>query len=215
MSARTLLSAIALVWPMVLAAPAIAQTTTYTKLNIKGRVQLEVPSDWTISDGQDRTRVRELAEKLGVFPELHTASFAAQSYPAPSRTMVRVSFIPLDPPLSQTEMRQAIQTNGPQLLKSMADEWHAESPMMWAALAKQGIQEVGKSAVAFEAIGGQTALVISYGRTTRASTAEWMKVTQYHVVLGPEKALITLSHIEGDEQAIAVRNQLKSSIVIR
>lgn len=215
MSARTLLSAVSLVWPIVVAAPAIAQTTSYTKLNIKGRVQLEVPSDWTISDGQARKQVKELAEKLGVFPELHTASFAAQSYPAPSRTMVRVSFIPLDPPLSQTEMRQAVQANGPQVLKSMADQWHAESPAMWAALAKQGIKEIGQSALRFETIGGQTAVVISYGRTTRASPTESMRVSQYHVALGDEKALITLSHIDGDAQAVAVRNRLKDSITIR
>jgi len=42
-----------------------------------------------------------------------------------------------------------------------------------------------------------------------------MRVTQYHVPLGAEKALITLSHIEGDQQAIAAHNRLKTSLVIR
>jgi hypothetical protein len=42
-----------------------------------------------------------------------------------------------------------------------------------------------------------------------------MRVAQYHVPLGAEKALITLSYIEGDQQAIAAHNRLKNSIVIR
>jgi hypothetical protein len=35
------------------------------------------------------------------------------------------------------------------------------------------------------------------------------------VPLGAEKALITLSYIEGDQQAIAAHSRLKSNIVIR
>jgi hypothetical protein len=59
------------------------------------------------------------------------------------------------------------------------------------------------------------ALIIRYARTSTANPAETMRVTQYHVPLGAEKALITLSYIEGDPQAIAAHNRLKNSIVIR
>ena len=39
----------------VVALPVAAQTAGYTKLNVKGRVQLEIPSDWTISpDGHPK-----------------------------------------------------------------------------------------------------------------------------------------------------------------
>ncbi|MEI6117323.1 MAG: hypothetical protein WCP99_22510, partial [Burkholderiales bacterium] len=62
---------------------------------------------------------------------------------------------------------------------------------------------------------GQTALVISYGRTSSVNSTETMRVTQYHVPLGTEKALITLSYIEGDQQAIVAHTRLKHSIVIR
>ena len=129
--------------------------------------------------------------------------------------MVRVSFIPMEPPLTQADVRQEVQASKQQVLKDVADVWREESPTMWAGLAKNGVKEVGRPRFAVEPIGGQTALIISYGRTSTANPAETMRVTQYHVPLGPEKALITLSYIEGDQPAIAAHNRLKSSIVIR
>ncbi|MCO4240593.1 hypothetical protein ACFOW3_05310 [Acidovorax facilis] len=215
MNARTILTNLCLCWLAAVALPVVAQTAGYTKLNVKGRVQLEIPSDWTISDAEQRKRVKELGEKLVGIPTQHTASLAAQSYPAPSRTMVRVSFIPMEPPLTQTDVRQEVQANKQQVLQDLADVWREESPTMWAGLAKNGVKEVGRPRFAVEPIGGQTALIISYGRTSTANPAETMRVTQYHVPLGAEKALITLSYIERDPQASAAHNRLKSSIVIR
>jgi len=197
------------------ALPVAAQPIEYTKLNVKGRVQLEIPSDWAISDAGQRKRVKELGEKLLGTSSQHTASLAAQSYPIPSRAMVRVSFIPMDPPISQGDVRDEVGANKQQVLQDLAEGWNEESPMMWAGLAKNGVKEVGRPRFAVEPIGGQTALVISYGRTSTANPAETMRVTQYHVLLGAEKAMITLSHIEGDPQAIAAHNRLKSSILIR
>lgn len=215
MKAKTLFTTLCLCLLSVVALPVAAQTAGYTKLNVKGRVQLEIPSDWTISDAEQRKRVKELGEKLVGVPALHTASLAAQSYPAPSRTMVRVSFIPMEPPLTQADVRQEVQANKQQVLKDLADVWRDESPTMWAGLAKNGVKEVGRPRFAAEPLGGQTALIISYGRTSTANSAETMRVTQYHVPLGAEKALITLSYIEGDPQATAAHNRLKNSIVIR
>jgi len=197
------------------ALPVGAQTTGYTKLNVKGRVQLEIPSDWTISDAEQRKRAKELGEKLVGIPTQHTASLAAQSYPAPSRTMVRVSFIPMEPPITQGDVRQEVQANKRQVLKDLADTWRGGASTMWAGLAKNGVKEVGRPSFAIEPIGGQIALIISYGRTSTANPAETMRVTQYHVLLGAETALITLSYIEGDPQATAVHSRLKNSIVIR
>ncbi|WP_454258637.1 hypothetical protein [Pseudoxanthomonas mexicana] len=197
------------------ALPVIAQTAGYTKLNVKGRVQLEIPSNWAISDAEQRRRVKEFAEKVTGVATEHVASLSAQSYPAPSRVFVRVSFISMEPPLTQTDVRQEVQANKQQVLQDLADVWREESPTMWAGLAKNGVKEVGRPRFAVEPIGGQTALIISYGRTSTANPAETMRVTQYHVPLGAEKALITLSYIEGDPQATAAHNRLKSSIVIR
>lgn len=215
MNSKTLFTALCLCLLSASALPVAAQTAGYTKLNVKGRVQLEIPSDWMISDAEQRKRVKELGEKLVGVPTQHTASLAAQSYPAPSRTMVRVSFIPMEPPITQADVRQEVQANKQQVLRDLADTWREESPTMWAGLAKNGVKEVRRPRFAVESIGGQTALIISYGRTSTANPAETMRVTQYHVPLGTGKALITLSYIESDPQAIAAHNRLKSSIVIR
>jgi hypothetical protein len=215
MNTKTLFTTLFLFLLSAVALPVFAQTAGYTKLNVKGRVQLEIPSDWTISDAEQRKRVKELGEKLAGVPIQHTASLAAQSYPAPSRTMVRVSFIPMDPPITQTDVRQEVQANKQQVLRDLADTWREESPTMWAGLAKNGVREVGRPHFSVEPIGGQTALIISYGHTSTANPAETMRVTQYHVPLGAEKVLITLSYIESDPLATSAHNRLKNSILIR
>ena len=192
-----------------------AQTVGYTKLNVKGRVQLEIPADWTISDAEQRKRVKEWGEKVTGIPTQHVASLSAQSYPAPSRMFVRVSFIPMEPPITQPALRQEVQANKQQVMKDMEESWREESPTMWAGLAKNGVKEVGRSSVAIEPFGGQIAMVIRYGRTSTANPAETMRVSQYHVPLGSEKALITLSYIDSDSQAIAAHNRIKTNLVIR
>ena len=215
MNAKAVFTTLCLCLLSAVALPVVAQTAGYTKLNVKGRVQLEVPSDWTISDAEQRRRVKEFSEKLTGIAIDHVASLSVQSYPAPSRMFVRVSFIPMEPPITQADVRQEVQANKQQVLRDLAETWREESPTMWAGLAKNGVKEVGRPRFAVEPIGGQTALILSYGRTSTANPAETMRVTQYHVPLGAEKALITLSYIESDPQATAAHNRLKSSIVIR
>jgi hypothetical protein len=103
---RTIFSALCFCLLASVALSVAAQSAGYTKLNVKGRVQLEVPSDWTISDAEQRRRVKEFAEKVTGVATEHVASLSAQSYPAPSRVFVRVSFIPMEPPLTQADVRQ-------------------------------------------------------------------------------------------------------------
>ncbi len=128
--AKTTFTALCFCLLAAVALSAAAQSAGYTKLNVKGRVQLEIPSDWTISDAEQRRRVKELGEKLAGIPTQHTASLAAQSYPAPSRTMVRVSFIPMEPQITQADVRQEVQANKQQVLRDLADTWREESPTM-------------------------------------------------------------------------------------
>jgi hypothetical protein len=187
----------------------------YTKLNVKNRVQLDVPADWTINDSEHRKRVTEWANELTGKNNIHIASLSLASYPAPSRMFIRVSFLPLDPPISQAELRQEIQASRAAVMNDLAQMWTQESPAMWEALGKKGIREVGKAAVNLETLGGQTAMVIRYGRTSTANSAETMQVAQYHIPLGAEKALITLSTIAGDSKIAAAHDRIKSTISIR
>lgn len=195
--------------------PIFAQTTGYTKLAVKGRVQLEIPDTWTISDAEQRKRVKDLAEKLTGLPSDHMAALAAQSFPAPSRAFVRVSFLELAPPITQAEVLKEVQADRARVVRDLATSWNQEAPTMWAGLAKSGIRQVGQPTFAVERIGGQTALIIRYGRTSTVNTTETMRVTQFHVPLGSEKAMITLSHIEGDQAAAAAVERIRNSIAIR
>ena len=91
-------------------ATAGAQSSGYTKLNVKNRVQLEIPDDWTINDAEHRKRVKEFGEKVAGIPIQHTASLSVQSFPAPSRMFIRVSFLKLEPLISQADLRKEVQT---------------------------------------------------------------------------------------------------------
>lgn len=195
--------------------PAGAQSAGYTKLNVKGRVQLEIPDDWTINDAEHRKRVKELSEQLAGIQIQHTASLSVHSFPTPSRMFVRVSFLKLEPPISQAEVLKEVQANRQQVIRDLSDMWKDESPVIWAVLAKSGIKEVGHSSFGVESLGGQTALVIRYGRTSMANSAETMKVEQYHIPLGSEKALITLSYIDGDQRAMTAHKRIRNSILIQ
>ena len=135
MNAKAVFTTLCLCLLSAVALPVVAQTAGYTKLNVKGRVQLEVPSDWTISDAEQRRRVKEFSEKLTGIAIDHVASLSVQSYPAPSRMFVRVSFIPMEPPISQADVQQEVQANRQQVLRDLADTWREESPAMWAGLA--------------------------------------------------------------------------------
>ena len=187
----------------------------YTKLNVENRVQLDVPADWTINDSEHRTRVTEWANELTGKKNIHIASLSLASYPAPSRMFIRISFLPLVPPISQAELRQEIQASRAAVINDLAQMWTQESFAMWESLRKKGIHEVGKATVNLETLGGHTAMVIRYGRTSTANSAETMQVAQYHVPLGAEKTLITLSTIAGDSKIAAAHDRIKSTISIR
>jgi hypothetical protein len=187
----------------------------YLRINVKGRVQIDVPSDWTISGVDERIQVKDLAESMSGLTDGHVASFAAQSYPAPSKVFVRVAFIPMEPELTQGHVLEAIKLDRKQLLKEMEEAWLLEAPVMWEGLAKIGVTEVGQPSYGIERIGDHLGLSIRYSRTRPNGAAGTMQVTQYHIPLGSEKALITLSSIEGDSEAIVAHNRLKASITIR
>ena len=187
---------------------------TYTKLNVKGRVQIEIPDDWTINDAEHRKRIKELSESLTGIQALHVAALSAQSFPVPSKIFVRVSFINLDPPISISDLNSEISRNRQGILREFENEWNSQAPTMWAALEKNGVTQVGKSAISIENLGGKTAVVIRYARTSRGKSSEVVKVAQYHVILGREKALITLSVVDDDQVNWRIHDRLKNSILI-
>lgn len=183
-------------------------------LNVKGKVQVEVPADWGINDAEHRKRVAEFAKTI-TGKEGVLASLSVASHPQPSKMFVRVSFVKFDDPITQEDVRKEVTANRKQVLDDLASTWAEEGPEMWAALGKRGVREVGKATFDIEPLGGKIALVIKYSRTAPTLPGATMQVTQYHVPIGVEKALITLSVVPGDEDMRRAHDRIKASIKIR
>lgn len=198
----------------VLGSPAAVQAQ-YTKLTVKGRVELEVPDTWSISDVEQRKRVRDLAASLMGKVDVHVSALSVQSFPPPAKVYVRVSLLKLYPPITQSELHQEVQADAKQVVADLAETWTADAPAMWAALGSKGIREVGRPSFAVEPLGGQMAMVVRYGRTSPNKPEVTMRVVQYHVPLGAEEVLVTLTHVEANADAAAAQERVRKSIVIR
>lgn len=184
-------------------------------LTVSGRVQLELPGSWIIVDATHRQRVAEFAGAVLGRPAAHVASLAAQSHPMPSSVFVRVSFVAMSPPISQAQLMREVARDRAGALRALAAEWEGEAPAMWASLAQLGVRQVGETAFAVEGLGGRTALVIRYTRTSPGNAAKTMKVAQYHIPMGSDKVLLTLTHVEGDPGAVAAHDRVRASIRIK
>ena len=57
----------------------------YTWLNVKNRVQIEVPSNWTVGSEQHNEGIKQWGEALSSLVGQHKAALSVQSYPMPSR----------------------------------------------------------------------------------------------------------------------------------
>jgi hypothetical protein len=191
----------------------MAESPAYTMVEVKDQVLLELPNDWTVVDGERRPRVAEPAKKSGL-PLISVSALSATSDPADSRAAVRVTFLKLDPPVTQEQALASAERD----VKATADNWKAMEGKMWADLGKMGIKQVGQPSFAAETLSGQLAIVIRYQRThgtNSAKPAQLVNVTQNHVVLGAERALITFSYDDGDKRALAEIERIKNSLVIK
>jgi hypothetical protein len=193
----------------------VAQPSGFTKIDVKSRVQIEVPEHWTINDADNRARVRDLAQKIIGVEISHVAALSVSSFPTPSNMWVRVSLVPLTPPITQADLTRELRNGEKKFLKEVREEWDEEAPVMWAGLKKLGVTEVGQPSFKIEKLGGKFAIAIRYGRTSIGDASRAIKVAQYHVLLGDQKALITLSYIDGIPEIMVVHDRIKNSISIR
>ncbi|QEI05682.1 glycerate kinase [Pigmentiphaga aceris] len=194
-------------------APASAQNTAYTMFEVNNQVLVELPNDWTIVDGDHRPRVADLAKKAGV-PVISVNALSATSHQTDSAAVVRVTFLKLPRPVTQEQARANAQRD----VQATALNWKSKEAEMWADLGKMGIKQVGQPSFASETLAGQQAIVIRYQRTNASDASnpkQTVNVTQNHIVLGAERALITFSYDEGNKQAQAQIERIRKSLVIK
>jgi len=184
------------------------------RISVEGRVDLEIPKGWLVHNENQRHRVREVAQEITQVAGQYIAAFSASSNPQPSKIWIRVSFIPLDSPIQQATLRHLVTRARSELINGVSESWYVESKAMWQGLSKQGIKEVGKPTFDVEDIDGKIAFTIRYGRTSADRSSDTVRVTQYHVPLGTDKALITLSHID-DKDSFQKTSLIRQSIRIR
>lgn len=190
----------------------LAQETS--RIDVLGRVSLAVPNDWSIQDSQSRQRVADLAkDKFGV--ESNKTSFTAMSYPQPSIAYIRITVSDQEDDLSQSQLISEIRRDRAKLRKEFKDIYLNELASMREKLKEKGFQASSDINVDFIPLGGQTAILISYQRSSTSHPGRTMEVSQHHVPLGKKKALITTTNLKGDSDAERMIRQIKSSIQIK
>lgn len=123
-------------------------------------------------------------------------------------------FIPIDK-LSQSDVRSALQSDREGTLREVETSFREEKAVLSKVMEKQGIKIIGQESFGFDLIGNMTAFTLSYRRTSAVGSSPFL-VTQYHVPVGLEKVLITLSYREADALLFRpILERVKRSVTIR
>ncbi len=196
----------------------LAQESQFRRISVGSRVTIEVPVHWHIRDLDERKNISAAGE---VFTEgvskknepNYVSALSVVSRPEPVGAIIRVSFIPIED-FSQAAVRQAIQTDRSGVLREIAGAFKEDMDALRKAMEKQGMQILGQEKVAIDTIGGLTAFTLMYRRTSAVGPTPFT-VTQYHVPVGKEKVLISLSYRESDGRLFGlILDRVKRSITI-
>ena len=198
---------------------AFAQESNYQRLLVANRVSIEVPKHWQGLDIDERRNLAAASDVLGRtsknrLPPSHVAALAVNATPSPPGAIVRVSIISTDP-LTQADLAQALAEDRNGTMAELRNASREEMSVLAEQMQKQGLRLLGQEEVAIASIGGKTAIAVSYRRTSPSGPSAF-RVTQYHIPLGAEKAVITLSFRESDAIVYSqIIDYIKNSISIR
>ena len=196
-----------------------AQESQFQRINVGGRVTIEVPAHWHVRDINERKNISAAGEVLteGVGKKNepnHVSALSVVSRPEPVGAIIRVSFIPIED-LSQASLRQEVQSDRTGVLREVAGAFKEDMDALRKAMEKQGMQILGQEKVGIDTIGGLTAFTLTYRRTSAVGPSPFT-VTQYHVPVGKEKVLITLSYRESDGRLFGlILDRVKRSVTIK
>lgn len=198
--------------------PAAPQTLSYTTIDVGGRLTVTVPSHWRVRDTAERQNIAAGSD-AALNPTgkpsgpMHVSSLSVVSNPEPIRAIVRVSF--LQDAGTQVDLIREVSANRSKVIAEFKASWEAEKHQAVEAMSRQGIQYLGQEEYRIETIGARTALVISYKRSSLKGGAPFV-VTQYHVPMGSDKVLVTLSFQESEAALFRpILERVKNSIAIR
>lgn len=196
-----------------------AQESNYQRVLVANRVTIEIPKHWEGLSIDQRRNLAAAADAMGATsstrrPPGHVASLAVNATPSPPGAIIRVSMIPTEA-LTQSDLTRALSEDRAATLAELRSVFRQEMADLAAQMQKQGLRMLGEEQVTIVSIGGKTAISVSYRRTSPRGPSPF-RVTQYHVPLGNEKALITLSFRESDAIVYSqIIDYVKSSILIR
>jgi hypothetical protein len=198
---------------------AIAQDSQFRRINVGNRVSIEVPKHWHVRDLDERKNISAAAEVLteGVGRKnepQHVTALSVVSRPEPVGAIIRVSFIPIDD-LSQAAVNREIEADRSGVLREIASVFKEDLDAIRNGMEKQGMRILGQEKVGVDTIGGLTAFTLTYRRTSAVGPSPFT-VTQYHVPVGKEKVLITLSYRESDERLFGlILGRVKRSVIFK
>ena len=211
--------AMAVFIPLTIVSNVIAQDSQFRRMIVGDRVTIEVPAHWHSRDINERKNISAagevLTEGIGRANEPnHVSALSVVSRPEPIGAIIRVSFIPIDE-LTQPVINRKIQSDRVGMLEEIAGAFKEEIDALRKGMAKQGLQILGQEKVGIDTIGGLTAFTVTYRRTSPVGPSPFI-VTQYHVPVGTEKVLITLSYRESDERLFGlILDRVKRSVSIK
>lgn len=197
----------------------IAQESQFRRIVVGSRVTIEVPAHWHVRDLDERKNISAAGEVLteGVGKKNepnYVSALSVVSKPEPVGAIIRISFIPIDD-LSQTSFMREIQSDRAGVLREIAGAFKVDMDALRKSIEKQGMQILGQEKVGIDTIGGLTAFTLMYRRTSAIGPSPFT-VTQYHVPVGKEKVLITLSYRESDGKLFGlILDRVKRSVTIK
>ncbi len=197
----------------------IAKETQFRRISVESRVSIDVPAHWQIRDLDERKNISAAAEVMtegvgNVDNSNHVSALSVVSRPEPVGAIIRISIIPVDY-FSQDSLKQDIQLDRAGVLREAAEAFKEDFDAMRKIMENQGVQILGKEKVGIDTIGGLTALTLMYRRTSAVGPSPFT-VTQYHIPLGKEKVLITLSYRESDGRLFGlILDRVKRSMIIK
>lgn len=190
--------------------------SNFRRIDVSGRLSLDVPSHWrSISESgrKDLATAAEAAMGAAGLPyeRDHRNAMSIVAVPDAEAANIRVSFVDnID--VSQAELRVGLAN--PTDRAEMEQAMREQCQKLGKLLPQINLALVDCKPVRYESIGGFLAIVQEYRRTANAGPSP-IVVTQYHVVIGRDKILVGLAYRES--QAVLYRpilERVKRSINI-